>query len=84
MSASPEGERQSVVHRGRWSQTNGWALWHHSLSTFLSQPRNSIDRLEPFSFSVVNRRFCDSWMANGAGLFNKSNMFSEIFVEFPI
>lgn len=24
--------RQSVVHRGRWGQTNGWALRHHSLS----------------------------------------------------
>jgi hypothetical protein len=28
--------RQSVMHRGRWSQTNGWALWHHSSSTFFA------------------------------------------------
>jgi hypothetical protein len=24
------------MHRGRWSQTNGWALWHHSSSTFFA------------------------------------------------
>ena len=30
MSATRYRVRQSVMHRGRWSQTNGWAQWHHS------------------------------------------------------
>ncbi|WP_409304967.1 hypothetical protein [Peribacillus sp. SCS-155] len=68
-----------MVHRGRWSQTNGWALWHHSSSTFLIQPKNSIDGLEPFSFSVVNRRFCDSWRANGGV---DPRRFTAFFIEF--
>ncbi len=32
----PYRARQSVVHRGRWSQTNGWALRHHSSKTFFA------------------------------------------------
>ncbi|MBT2724945.1 hypothetical protein, partial [Bacillus sp. ISL-46] len=44
-------------HRGRWSQTNGWALTHHSSSTFLSSRRISIDGLTIFSFSVVKSWF---------------------------
>ncbi|NOU97154.1 hypothetical protein GC093_28590 [Paenibacillus sp. LMG 31456] len=33
-----------MMHRGGRSQTNGWALWHHSLSTFFASRTNSIDR----------------------------------------
>ncbi|WP_175478040.1 MULTISPECIES: hypothetical protein [unclassified Bacillus (in: firmicutes)] len=32
----------------------------------------SIDTFYPFSFSVVKRRFCASWMANGAEELNKN------------
>jgi hypothetical protein len=34
--------RHSVMHRGRWSQTNGWALRHHSSSTFFASHTLSI------------------------------------------
>jgi hypothetical protein len=46
-----------VMHRGRRSQTNGWALWHHSSSTFFASHRTSIDTETQFSFSVVQRWF---------------------------
>ncbi|WP_340006843.1 hypothetical protein MHH52_04295 [Paenibacillus sp. FSL K6-0276] len=39
----PYRVRHSVMHRGGRSQTNGWALWHHSLSTFFASRTNSID-----------------------------------------
>ncbi|WP_160297299.1 hypothetical protein [Paenibacillus sp. IHBB 10380] len=32
-----------MMHRGGRSQTNGWALWHDSLSTFFASRTNSID-----------------------------------------
>jgi hypothetical protein len=64
MSASAR-EQQSVVHRGRWSQTNGWALSHHSSSTFLASRSSSMGTETPFSFSVVQRWFCAAWLANG-------------------
>ncbi|MFC0024944.1 hypothetical protein [Neobacillus cucumis] len=46
-----------MMHRGRWSQTNGWALWHHSSSTFLSSLRTSMDGFNTFSFFVVKSCF---------------------------
>jgi hypothetical protein len=44
----PYRVRQSVVHRGRWSQTKGGALWHHSVSTFLASHYPSIDGIIHF------------------------------------
>ncbi|WP_234541108.1 hypothetical protein, partial [Paenibacillus pseudetheri] len=56
----PERERQSVMHRARWSKTNGWAHRHHSSSTFLSSRSSSIDGPYYFSSVVVQRVRCMS------------------------
>jgi len=44
----PERERQSVVHRGRWSQTNGMGSMAPKL---IDLPLPAL--INPFSFSVV-------------------------------
>ena len=53
--------RQSVMQRGRWSQTNGWAQWQHSWSTFF----DSHTKLYPY-WSNFHPLWCSTfWCMDG-------------------